>query len=405
LCCVLSLCAPCIGIATPSVRAAERAPLPRFDRVVIDDAFPGGYQVEVADVNGDGRPDVIGLGGGTCAWFENPRWTKRVVTTGKQTPGIISSATADLDGDGKAEIMIAYEFALDKPSQGKLVLASQGTTVDAPWTLRPIADVGSIHRLRFGDVDGDRRPDLIVAPIIGPAAKSPGYDQSPARLVVFRAPEHPREGSWTEESIGERPLLHAIKVIDFDGDGRAEVLSADNLGVALFDREPGPRGSWSPRELVTGAPGSAPKRGASEVHVGRLADGSRFLVTVEPWHGTQVAIYRADRSGSPAGPEVFGPRTVIDDNLQDGHALWVADVDGDGDDEVFAGFRGAGTSVLAYDFDGRTWKRTVLDPATASQDLRGGDLDGDGTPDFVTIGGRSHNVVWFRVSRGTVPRQ
>ena len=60
--------------------------------------MPGGYQVEVADVNGDRKPDVVALGGGTCAWYENPSWRKRIVTNSKQTPGIISSATADLDG-------------------------------------------------------------------------------------------------------------------------------------------------------------------------------------------------------------------------------------------------------------------------------------------------------------------
>src|SRR3954463_10754372 len=119
------LCSLPLGPRLARVQAGDRKPLPRFERIVIDDKFPGGYQVEVADVNGDGRPDVIGLGGGTCAWFENPGWTKRVGTTSPQTPGIISSATADLDGDGKAEIMIAYEFALDKPGSGKLVLASQ----------------------------------------------------------------------------------------------------------------------------------------------------------------------------------------------------------------------------------------------------------------------------------------
>src|SRR4051794_14674460 len=83
-----------------SSSAAEPRPLPRFERIVIDADMPAGYQVEVADVNGDRKPDIVALGGGTCAWYENPTWKKRIVTNAKQTPGIISSATADIDGDG-----------------------------------------------------------------------------------------------------------------------------------------------------------------------------------------------------------------------------------------------------------------------------------------------------------------
>jgi hypothetical protein len=144
--------------------------------------------------------------------------------------------------------------------------------------------------------------------------------------------------------------------------------------------------------LVAGAPGDAPKKGASEVHCGRLKDGRRFLATVEPWHGTDVAVYLSES----LKPLTFGPRTVIDTTLKDGHALWVADVDGDDDDEVLAGYRGPGTSLLAFDFNGKTWDRTVVDTAIAAQDLRGGDLDGDGGPDVVAVGGRTHNVVWYR---------
>src|SRR4051812_20562958 len=141
-----------LGLVAP-LRAGERRPLPRFERVVIDRDIPGGYQVEVADVDGDGRPDVVGLGGGVCAWYQNPSWTKRIVTSPEQTPGIISTATADIDGDGKAEIAVAYEFAMEKPTRGVLVLASQGPEVAGPWKLRRLAEVGSIHRLRWGDVD------------------------------------------------------------------------------------------------------------------------------------------------------------------------------------------------------------------------------------------------------------
>ena len=46
---------------------SPRAYSQEFDRVVIDANFPGAYQVEVADVNGDGKPDVIAVGGSTCA--------------------------------------------------------------------------------------------------------------------------------------------------------------------------------------------------------------------------------------------------------------------------------------------------------------------------------------------------
>ena len=55
-----------------------------FDRIVIDANFPGAYQVEVADVNGDKKPDIVAVGGSTCAWYENPTWKKRIVTGSKR---------------------------------------------------------------------------------------------------------------------------------------------------------------------------------------------------------------------------------------------------------------------------------------------------------------------------------
>lgn len=363
------------------------------ERVVIDDNFPGAYQVEVVDVNGDRRPDVIAVGGSTCAWYENPTWKKRTVATGKQTPGIISSATADLDGDGKAEIAIAYEFEMNNPRIGKLLLARQGSKADGPWMLEPIAQVDSIHRLRWGVVDGDRRPDLVVAPIFGRDARPPDYGE-PARLQVFRFGEESRILQKTGTVVAEHRVIHAIEVIDADGDGISDILTASNEGVDLYR---GP--SFEHRSLSAGAPGQAPKRGASEVHLGRLADGRRFLATIEPWHGSQVVVCLADgTAGDRERALRFGPRAVIDDTLADGHALWVADVDADGDDEVFAGHRGKDHRVSLYDFDREktAWSRTVLDRGVAAQDLRGGDVDGDGRPDVVTVGGSTHNVVLYR---------
>jgi FG-GAP-like repeat len=373
----------------------------RFDRIVIDPNFPGAYQVEVADVNGDMKPDIVAVGGSTCAWYENPTWKKRIVTGAKETPGIISSATADIDGDGKAEIAIAYEFGMNTPTKGKLLLAGQGSGPDDPWTFKRLAEIGSIHRLRWGDVDGKEGLDLIIAPLFGPEAKPPGYQQAAATILFLPATARGNRKEYLFQKVSSDFVLHAIEVIDVTGDGQPDILAANNEGVQLihFDLPEQARHSQSPWRtvsLLAGAPGEAPKRGCSEVHLGR-AQGKRFIATVEPWHGTQVAVWLE----SGARSLKFGPRIVIDDTLAEGHALWVVDVDGDGDDEIFAGHRGKDHRVSMYDLDrtSQAWKKTVIDRDIAAQDLRGGDLDGDGRPDVVAVGGSTHNVVWYRFSR------
>src|SRR5262249_17836348 len=157
--------------------------------------------------------------------------------------------------------------------------------------------------------------------------------------------------------MASRPVIHAIEVIDANGDGCSDILTASNEGVDLFRGKSG--GSLS---LTPGAPGPAPKRGSSEVHIGRLADGRRFLATIEPWHGSEVVVGFADDCGKFKGIDDskafrFGPRIVIDNTLADGHALWVADIDGDGNDEIFAGHRGKDHRVSMYKVDraGKSW--------------------------------------------------
>jgi hypothetical protein len=371
-----------------------------FDRILIDANFPGAYQVEVADVNGDRKPDIVAVGGSTCAWYENPTWTKRVVTSSRETPGIISSATADIDRDGRAEIAIAYEFGMNSPNKGKLALATQGQGLNDPWTTRFLRDIGSIHRLRWGDVNGTGRRDLIIAPLFGPAAKPPDYQQSPATILRSSMILRTTDKELNYQALASRLVLHAIEVIDVNNDGLADILTADNEGVQLIYNKPshGTNGEpiWQSIPLIAGFPGAAPKRGCSEIHLGR-ANGKRYLVTVEPWHGSEVVV---NMESEPASLK-FGPRTVIDATLADGHALWAADVDGDGDDEVLAGHRGKDHRVSLFDFDRKkeTWTKTVIDRDIAAQDLRGGDLNGDGTPDVVAVGGSTHNVVWYRFRR------
>ena len=136
---------------------------------------------------------------------------------------------------------------------------------------------------------------------------------------------------------------------------------------------------------------SSLRRGASEIGVGRVA-GRRFLATIEPWHGEQVAVYFQDR------PNGEWNRQVIDSSFHDGHALVCADLNGDGNDEIVSGFRGPGTSLYVYyarDAVGKNWERQTLDTEMAAACVAIADINRDGHPDVVAIGASTGNIMWY----------
>jgi hypothetical protein len=127
------------------------------------------------------------------------------------------------------------------------------------------------------------------------------------------------------------------------------------------------------------------------VAVGKL-DAGRFIAAIEPWHGNQVAVYR-QQAAAP------WQRRIIDDSLVDGHTIWTADLNGDGNDEIIAGFRGGHRSVFVYyadDAKGERWSKRVLDDGGISAAAcAAADLNGDGRLDVACIGSATANLKWY----------
>jgi len=116
-----------------------------FERHDID-AFPSGYQVAVADINADGRPDVMALStqADRVDWYENPTWQKRSVSRSARN---IDLAFHDLDGDGQLELALAAGFYFDESSRGgELFLLRQPTSPDDLWPKWQIAVDPVVHR-------------------------------------------------------------------------------------------------------------------------------------------------------------------------------------------------------------------------------------------------------------------
>ena len=367
-----------------------------FQRHEID-SFPAGYQVAVADINSDGRPDVIALSteADRVDWYENPGWKRHPVA---RTTRNIDIAPCDIDGDGIAELALASGFYFSESTRGgEIQWLDQPAKPADLWRLRPIAVDPVVHRLRWGDLDGDGRPELVHAPMFGRGSRG-ALDPKPAHLWAFRPPRPPLEGAWETWKIDETlTVLHGIHVADLDGDGRDEILTASYEGIHLFDFEgEGSAARWQKTRISQGAepqdqkPGSA--RGSSEVAPGKLGSGHRFIAAIEPWHGNQVVVYtRADGASA-------WRRRVLDESLEQGHALVAADLDGDGADEIVAGWRRGEGGLAIYDprdDTGEQWAKIPLDRGIAVEGAVAADINRDGRLDIVAIAGRSNLLVRY----------
>lgn len=344
----------------------------------------GGYQVVAADLNRDGRPDLIALASGMSelVWYENPDWLRHVIAGGLR--GMINLAAADTDGDGVPEIVLASEFSMrPRDSAGVITLLRAQADPRQPWAATEIDRLPTSHRLRWARLEASQPPVLVNAPLAGATAEPPEY-RSPVPLVLYRP------GSWKRETISEelQGVVHGVTVTDWDGDGRDEILTASFRGVDLFQHTPA---GWRRQHLTDGNPDPWPRSGASEIAVGMLGR-TRFLATIEPWHGNQVVVYLPQSGG--------WRRRVIDDSLVEGHVLETADLNGDGRDEILAGFRGKGRSVYIYyaqDLAGERWTRQVLDGGEmAAASCTVADLDGDRRPDVACIGAATANLKWYQ---------
>ena len=366
-------------VSTPALPAS-------FTEHVLATDLKGGYQVMAADLNHDGYIDLIALASGLpdLLWFENPgakggEWKRHVIVSGQKH--MINCAPYDYDGDGIPEIALATEFANEaKNSIGIVSILHHQGDAREPWSIKEIDRLTTSHRLRWADIDGSGKKVLINAPLTGAKAEAPEYRDA-APLVFYRP------GEWTRELIGDanQGVQHGIYIFDWFGDRRDSILTASFSGLDVYHLTHG--GTWQRTEISKGDSAAWPKCGSSDVAVGRIGK-QRFLTAIEPWHGNQVAVYV--KKGKD------WDRRVIDDSLVDGHTIFTADFDGDGNDEIIAGFRGKGRSVLLYRYQDGEWKKSLLDDGgMGAASCAIADLNKDGHPDVACIGSATTNLKWY----------
>src|SRR5689334_11713285 len=236
--------------------------------------FGVGYAVVPGDVDGDKQTDILAISGTELVWFKAPTWEKRTILgAGVTVADNVTLAPHDIDGDGRLDVALGAGWT--GANTGTLQWVRQNAPGTTPaWEVFPIGAEPTLHRIKWADVDGDRKAELIVAPLHGPGAKGPAWDGPSAKLMVFRVPKDPAREPWPMELAGAvNHIQHNFLAVNADRDPQEELITASKEGLQLWKRAAS--GAWVRTLIGEGAPG--------EVKMGRVG-GRRMIATVEPWH-------------------------------------------------------------------------------------------------------------------------
>ncbi len=378
------------GLAALPAFAAE-PPALRIRAQTIDPAIQIGYGLAIADVDGDGKDDILLADAKQIVWYRAPKWEKFVMAENLTPKDNVCIAARDMDGDGKCEVAVGAEWnPADTVNSGAVFLLDPPADRTQRWTPRKLPHEPTTHRMLW--VRGtDRSALLAVLPLHGRGNKN-GAGEG-VQLLGYPWPW--REGSQPVPLWSAQPPLHLTHNFDLvpGGQGRD---SAETLLVATKE---------GVRAIEAFANRSSPQAvtsiNAGEVRRGALPGGGRFIATIEPMHGNELVVYRGPATQSSSGADWTGARVVLDDKLLQGHGLATGDLLGIGSDQVVVGWRGAraGDKVglalfVAADATGATWKRhgMIDDNQMACEDLKIADLNGDSWLDIIAAGRATKNV-------------
>lgn len=175
------------------------------------------HDVRLADVDNDGRMDLVGRnqsafsGSGNKIFIyrqqENDTWTKEIL----DCPHGEGLRVGDLDQDGDADIIIGGLW-YENTGKGNVPWVKHGFT--ETWT-EPDAKV------EIADLNSDGKLDIILTPA---ELKEEMY-----RVCWYEAPPKFTQPNWTEHVIIDsiESVVHALGVGDFDRDGDIDLSIAE----------------------------------------------------------------------------------------------------------------------------------------------------------------------------------
>jgi len=365
------------------------SPKVNFKEQVIDNNISIGYGIALGDVDGDKKPDILLADKKQFVWYRNGDWKKFVMIENLTGHDNVCITAKDINGDGKVEVAVGAQWnpgeTRDAEQSGSVHYLIRPQDPTQRWEAVELHHEPTVHRMQWARLS-DGKYYLVVVPLHGRGNKA--GEGTGVKIIAYEYPKNVKE-QWHTYPLDENMhLTHNIEVVE-SKKGKPELYIAGKEGIALI-RNDIEKSSKTNAQHMAGM-----NRSAGEVRVGKGAQGTSLFATIEPMHGNELAVY--------SGKESI--RTVIDDNIKEGHALAVADLLGTGSDQVVAGWRvpnkdgKVGVKIYVKKGVQGQWESQWIDEnGMACEDIKVMDLNADGKPDIVASGRATHNlkVYWNR---------